>query len=178
MTDKYISTWLKDQKREDIVLATKVSGNSESHSCQHSNAVHSPAAGVRPKRSSSALNPAEMPPGAPVLLQVAGYGTHNTYLRSPERTVRVTPDQIVESVDASLKRLGTDYIDLLQVRTGHRHSTPRHSAAWHGTPQRSMARDSGVETAYGCCLLLHSSLCWPLTVSCISVLRGAFVCLC
>jgi hypothetical protein len=48
-------------------------------------------------------------------LQVAGYGTHNTYLRSPERTVRVTPDQIVESVDASLKRLGTDYIDLLQV---------------------------------------------------------------
>jgi hypothetical protein len=29
--------------------------------------------------------------------------------------VRVQPDQIVESVDASLKRLGTDYIDLLQV---------------------------------------------------------------
>ena len=47
--------------------------------------------------------------------QVAGYGTHNTYLRDPERTVRVEPDQIVESVDASLKRLGTDYIDLLQV---------------------------------------------------------------
>jgi aryl-alcohol dehydrogenase-like predicted oxidoreductase len=50
-----------------------------------------------------------------VWLQVAGYGTHNTYLRNPEQTVRVTPDQIVESVDASLKRLGTDYIDLLQV---------------------------------------------------------------
>lgn len=29
--------------------------------------------------------------------------------------MRVQPDQIVESVDASLKRLGTDYIDLLQV---------------------------------------------------------------
>lgn len=26
LTDKYISTWLKDQKREDIVLATKVWG--------------------------------------------------------------------------------------------------------------------------------------------------------
>lgn len=50
---------------------------------------------------------------APV--QVAGYGTHNTYLRQPERTVRVEPQQIEESVDASLKRLGTDYIDLLQV---------------------------------------------------------------
>jgi aryl-alcohol dehydrogenase-like predicted oxidoreductase len=49
------------------------------------------------------------------LPQVAGYGTHNTYLREPERIVRVEPDQIVESVDASLKRLGTDYIDLLQV---------------------------------------------------------------
>lgn len=31
--------------------------------------------------------------------------------------VRVTPDQLVGSVDASLKRLGTDYIDLLQVWT-------------------------------------------------------------
>jgi aryl-alcohol dehydrogenase-like predicted oxidoreductase len=30
LTDKYISTWLKDQKREDIVLATKV--GSEQHS--------------------------------------------------------------------------------------------------------------------------------------------------
>lgn len=56
-----------------------------------------------------------MATAADVFLQVAGYGTHNTYLRSPERTVRVQPDQIVESVDASLKRLGTDYIDLLQV---------------------------------------------------------------
>lgn len=53
---------------------------------------------------------------ARALTQVAGYGTHNTYLRSPEPpAVRVTPAQIVESVDASLKRLGTDYIDLLQV---------------------------------------------------------------
>lgn len=49
------------------------------------------------------------------MLQVAGYGTHNTYLRDSGETVRVTPDQIVESVDKSLKRLGTDYIDLLQV---------------------------------------------------------------
>lgn len=72
LTDKYISSWMKNRKREDIVLATKV----------------------------------------------AGYGTHNTYVRSPERTVRVEPDQIVESVDASLQRLGTDYIDLLQVRGG------------------------------------------------------------
>jgi aryl-alcohol dehydrogenase-like predicted oxidoreductase len=27
----------------------------------------------------------------------------------------VTPDQIVDSVDASLERLGVDYIDLLQI---------------------------------------------------------------
>jgi aryl-alcohol dehydrogenase-like predicted oxidoreductase len=27
----------------------------------------------------------------------------------------VTPDQIVDSVEASLQRLGTDYIDLLQI---------------------------------------------------------------
>ena len=45
-------------------------------------------------------------------VQVAGYG--NKYLRKDGIT-RVTPDQISESVDKSLARLGTDYIDLLQV---------------------------------------------------------------
>jgi aryl-alcohol dehydrogenase-like predicted oxidoreductase len=69
LTDKYISSWLKGQKRDDIILATKV----------------------------------------------AGYGTHNTYVRDNGETVRVTRDQIIESVDKSLKRLGTDYIDLLQI---------------------------------------------------------------
>jgi predicted oxidoreductase len=49
------------------------------------------------------------------LLQVAGYGQHNTYLRENGQTVRVTRDQIVESVDKSLARLQTDYIDLLQI---------------------------------------------------------------
>eukprot|EP00878_Enallax_costatus_P026194 GHUV01028079.1.p1 GENE.GHUV01028079.1~~GHUV01028079.1.p1 ORF type:complete len:235 (+),score=53.62 GHUV01028079.1:95-799(+) len=69
LTDRYISSWLKDQNRGNIVLATKV----------------------------------------------AGYGTHNTYVRDSGETVRVTRDQIIESVDKSLKRLGTDYIDLLQI---------------------------------------------------------------
>jgi aryl-alcohol dehydrogenase-like predicted oxidoreductase len=49
------------------------------------------------------------------VLQVAGYGQHNTYLRENGQTVRVTRDQIVESVDKSLARLQTDYIDLLQI---------------------------------------------------------------
>lgn len=69
LTDKYIGSWMKNQKRDGIVLATKV----------------------------------------------AGYGQHNTYLRDNGQTVRVTKDQIVESVDKSLARLGTDYIDLLQI---------------------------------------------------------------
>ena len=45
--------------------------------------------------------------------QVAGYG--NPYLRGKDRISRVAPDQIQESVDNSLQRLGTDYIDLLQA---------------------------------------------------------------
>lgn len=68
-TDRYIGTWLKNQKRDSIVLATKVSGYSE----------------------------------------------RTTWVRNPPRTTRVERDQIVESVDASLKRLQTDYIDLLQI---------------------------------------------------------------
>ncbi|KAG1677342.1 hypothetical protein FOA52_010721 [Chlamydomonas sp. UWO 241] len=70
-TDRYIGSWLKGQKRQDIVLASKVAGFS--------------------------------------LKERLGY------VRDPPVEVRVTPDQIVQSVDRSLQRLGTDYIDLLQV---------------------------------------------------------------
>lgn len=132
------------------MLATKVSSNiSGSHSFMSAQ-QHCPFTGSwleLPQGSSSLLNPAVCDDswGSCVLLQVAGYGTHNTYLRSPERTVRVTPDQIVESVDASLKRLGTDYIDLLQVRTTtseHLLWNTRQAGNRHTTAQRSMARHS------------------------------------
>lgn len=70
-TDLYIGTWLKGsgRRREDVVLATKVSGYSE----------------------------------------------RTTWVRNPQRTTRVTADQIKESVDASLKRLQVDHVDLLQI---------------------------------------------------------------
>ena len=67
MTDKYISSWLRQQKRDGVVLATKV----------------------------------------------AGYG--NQYLRKNGDETRITAKQVEESVNGSLQRLGTDYIDLLQV---------------------------------------------------------------
>lgn len=67
-TDIYIGTWLKQQRREDVILATKVSG----------------------------------------------YG-RQSYLREGGELPRVNEKNIVESVDKSLQRLGTDYIDLLQI---------------------------------------------------------------
>jgi len=72
LTDKYIGNWLKrgSTRREDIVLATKVSGRSE----------------------------------------------RITWLpRENNETPRVTRKQIMESVEFSLQRLNTDYIDLLQI---------------------------------------------------------------
>ncbi|KAJ9522257.1 hypothetical protein QJQ45_008084 [Haematococcus lacustris] len=50
-----------------------------------------------------------------VLTKVAGYSANSTWVRNPPRTTRVTRDQIRESVDASLSRLQTDYVDLLQI---------------------------------------------------------------
>lgn len=47
-------------------------------------------------------------------MQVSGYG-RQTYLRDDGKFPRVDEANIVESVDKSLQRLGTDYIDLLQV---------------------------------------------------------------
>ena len=44
---------------------------------------------------------------------MAGYG--NKYLRQNGEQTRVTAQQVEQSVNGSLSRLGTDYIDLLQV---------------------------------------------------------------
>ncbi|KXZ41733.1 hypothetical protein GPECTOR_301g817 [Gonium pectorale] len=70
-TDRYIGTWLKSglRKREEVVLATKVSG----------------------------------------------YSDRSPWVRNPPRTTRVNREQILESVDASLKRLQVDHVDLLQI---------------------------------------------------------------
>jgi aryl-alcohol dehydrogenase-like predicted oxidoreductase len=68
-TDDTVAAFLKGRAREDVILATKVSGRSE----------------------------------------------RIDWLRADGSSTQVNRAQIIESVDASLKRLGTDYIDLLQV---------------------------------------------------------------
>ncbi|KAK9814171.1 hypothetical protein WJX72_001597 [[Myrmecia] bisecta] len=86
-TDRYIASWLKNQKREDLILATKV----------------------------------------------AGHG--NKYLREGKET-RVTPSQIEQSVEDSLKRLGTDHIDLLQVHWPDRYVSLFGGAAYDPANER------------------------------------------
>jgi len=55
--------------------------------------------------------------------KVAGYSKDIYWLRkSGEPGTRVNKAQIMESVDASLKRLGTDYIDLLQIEWPDRYT--------------------------------------------------------
>ena len=69
LSEKIVGSWLKNRKRSDVIIATKVTGYSD------------------------------------VL----------TWLRKDDGPVRLTAAQINEAVEGSLKRLGTDYIDLLQL---------------------------------------------------------------
>jgi len=74
-TEKIIGEWLAKNKREDVILSTKISG----------------------------------------------YSNEITWCRNGGQGTRVSRAQIIEAVDAQLKRLGTDYIDLLQIHWPERY---------------------------------------------------------
>jgi aryl-alcohol dehydrogenase-like predicted oxidoreductase len=69
LSETILGKWLKKRRREDVVVASKVTG----------------------------------------------YSDALTWLRKDGGTVRLSGEQISEAVEGSLKRLGTDYLDLLQL---------------------------------------------------------------
>lgn len=50
-----------------------------------------------------------------ISLKVCGFGDEMTWLRKDGKGTRVNREQIIEAVDSALKRLNTDYIDILMI---------------------------------------------------------------
>lgn len=94
-TDRTVAEFLKGRKREDVILASKVTGRSD----------------------------------------------QMTWLprKEPETPTRLSKEQILYSVDASLERLGVDHIDLLQL-----HWPDRYTGGLFGSPDfsPSLLKDS------------------------------------
>mmetsp|Transcript_10463 Transcript_10463/g.22793 ORF Transcript_10463/g.22793 Transcript_10463/m.22793 type:complete len:395 (-) Transcript_10463:114-1298(-) len=90
-TDETVAAFLKNRKREDVVLATKV----------------------------------------------CGYSDRMTWMprKVPDTPTSLTKEQILYSVDESLKRLGTDHVDLLQL-----HWPDRYTGGLFGQPDFSPSK--------------------------------------
>lgn len=68
--------------------------------------------------------------------KVAGYNERFTWLRDDGSPTRVSRKQILESVDASLERLGVDHLDLLQIHWPDRYVPMFGSIAYDCTKER------------------------------------------
>jgi len=107
--------------------------------------------------------------------KICGASERITWVRGDGRGTRVTEADIVEGVEASLKRLGTDYIDLLQIHWPDRYVPLFGAGAYEASQEREAVpfgeqlaamkklvdagkvRHIGVsnETPYGVCQFAH-----------------------
>ncbi|KAK1645809.1 hypothetical protein QYE76_063614 [Lolium multiflorum] len=85
--------------------------------------------------------------------KVSGYSERSSYLRDNTEVLRVDAANIKESVEKSLKRLSTDYIDLLQIHCLNR------SCLGSSCELVSLVRYIGVsnETSYGVMEFVHAA---------------------
>jgi len=104
-TDKAIGKWLKSREREKVIIATKV------------RVLQIPSPGGPPLKQqgwATALGEARAL-SMVRMVQVCGASKRLNWFRDDKEPTRVNKKQIKESVEKSLQRLGTDYVDLLQI---------------------------------------------------------------
>lgn len=117
LTEKYIGSWLKSQKRDDIVIASKVDSQHPPLAIRTSFVLS-----CQSWQYTTCYTRAQGPSGrVPVCcdvgqhVQVAGYSDRISWLREEGAPTRVNKEQIQIAIDGILERLGVDCIELLQV---------------------------------------------------------------
>ena len=82
-----------------------------------------------------------------IATKVAGYNERFTWLR--DGPTRVTREQIHASVDASLKRLGVDHLDLLQIHWPDRYVPMFGSVAYDCSKERDDGKERSRDSRHG-----------------------------